>query len=60
MTEPTATADQLTAIRKAAEDRIGYLRWLADKLVHPIAGLDITIRTAAAQELRAMAEGEKQ
>jgi hypothetical protein len=60
MTEPNATPADLAAIRRAAADRIGYLKWLADKLVHPIAGLDITIRKEAAHELRAMAEGERQ
>lgn len=51
-----ATAEQIQAIRRAATERVGYILWLADKLVHEKAGLDVCIRTAAAHELRQLME----
>lgn len=51
-----ATAEQIQAIRRAATERVGYILWLADKLIHERAGLDVCIRTAAAHELRQLVE----
>lgn len=57
MTEDTpATAEQLAHIRRLAADRTQYILWLAEKLLHPKAGLDVCIRTAAAHELRQLLE----
>ena len=41
------------ALRRVAVDRVGYLLWLADKL----ATRDVHICSAAAHELRTIAEG---
>ena len=43
----------------AAVDRVGYVTWLAEKLMHPVAGHDIDIRAAAAHELLTFVEDIK-
>ena len=47
------TPTETEALRRAAVDRVGYLLWLADKL----ATRDVHICSAAAHELRTIAEG---
>lgn len=53
------TADQRQRIITEAIYRAGFLAWLADKLVHPVAGLDHNIRQEAALVLRWVAEGQQ-
>ena len=55
-TDTPATAEQLADIKRAAVDRTQYILWLCEKLLHPKAGLDVCIRTAAAHELRQLVE----
>ena len=50
------TPTETEALRRAAESRVGYLLWLADKL----ATRDVHICSAAAHELRTIAEGVRE
>lgn len=50
------TPTESEALRRAAVDRVGYLRWLADKL----ETRDPHICSAAAHELRTIAEGVRE
>lgn len=52
MNESTCTAAELAAVAASAQQRANFIAWLAEKLLHPIAGVDIAIRKAAAEELR--------
>ena len=60
-TDQRAADEQFRAasLAAAAAERIMYLEWLAEMLVHPTFGLSLEIRAYAAHELRTFLEGIK-